>query len=384
MVSASGQAVFAIIAKDAASKVMKNVGRSFGGMKSVGEKAFAAIKVGAAAAAAALVAMGIASVNAAIQDEASSTRLLSALKARGFAQKNLTEEINKSIAAGQNLGFTDDEVRASLENATRFTKDFAKAQKIAQIAQQVSRTTGQDLATATLNVGKAYAGAGGRLLSSLGITKKGIKGQQALNAIYGKTQGAADAYSKTTAGRFATAQIKLNEAFEKLGYKFLPVVNQLLTFFTNRVLPIVNGALDAFSKGLDELTIMFQPLIKAVGELISTLGDGEGSPLVIVAKAIGAAFQIAGFGVKVFVDILTDLIKIINQVLVLLGQLGDAIGGAAGSRIGFGSGVSVPGMVSGVNGGSVNTSVQFNIGTQKQDQMVSSSIDRLRNQSRNP
>ena len=384
MVSASGQAVFAIIAKDAASKVMKNVGRSFGGMKSMGEKAFGAIKVAAAAAAAALIAMGIASVNAAIQDEASSTRLISALKARGFAQKNLTEEINKSIAAGQNLGFTDDEVRASLENATRFTKDFAKAQKIAQIAQQVSRTTGQDLATATLNVGKAYAGAGGRLLSSLGITKKGIKGQEALNAIYGKTQGAADAYSKTTAGRFATAQIKLNEAFEKLGYKFLPVVNQLLTFFTNRVLPIVNGALDAFSKGLDELAIMFQPLIKAVGELISTLGDGEGSPLVIVAKAIGAAFQIAGFGVKVFVDILTDLIKIINQVLVLLGQLGDAIGGAAGGRIGFGSGVSVPGMVPGVNGGSVNTSVQFSIGTQKQDEIVSSSIERLRNKSRNP
>ena len=384
MVSASGQAVFAIIAKDAASKVMKNVGRSFGGMKSAGEKAFAAIKVAAVAAAAALVAMGIASVNAAIQDEASSTRLLSALKARGFAQKNLTEEINKSIAAGQNLGFTDDEVRASLENATRFTKDFAKAQKIAQIAQQVSRTTGQDLATATLNVGKAYKGTGSRLLASLGITKKGIKGQEVLNAITGKTRGAAEAYSKTTAGRFATAQIKLNEAFEKLGYKFLPVINELLTFFSKRVLPFISAAIDIFSAALDGAAKMFQPLIDAVKKLMDRLGEGEGSPLVVVAKLIGAGFVIAAAGVKVFVDILVILIKIIERVLELLGQLGDAIGNAAGSRIGFGSGVSVPGMVPGVNGGMVNTNVMFNIGTQKQDEMVSSSIDRLQNRSRNP
>jgi len=384
MVSASGQAVFAIIAKDAASKVMKNVGRSFGGMKSAGEKAFAAIKVAAVAAAAALVAMGIASVNAAIEDEASTTRLLSALKARGFAQKNLTEEINKSIAAGQNLGFTDDEVRASLENATRFTKDFAKAQKIAQIAQQVSRTTGQDLATATLNVGKAYKGTGSRLLVSLGITKKGIKGQEVLNAITNKTRGAAEAYSKTTAGRFATAQIQLNEAFEKLGYRFLPVVNELLTFFSKRVMPFISAAIDIFSTALDDAAKMFQPLIDAVKKLMDRLGDGEGSPLVVVTKLIGAAFEIASAGVGIFVQILTDLIKIIERVLELLGQLGDAIGGAAGARIGFGSGVSVPGMVPGVNGGVINTSVQFNIGTQKQDEMVSSSIDRLRNTSRNP
>jgi hypothetical protein len=384
MVSASGQAVFAIIAKDAASKVMKNVGRSFGGMKSLGEKAFGAIKVGAAAAAAAIIAMGVASVNAAIQDEASSTRLISALKARGFAQKNLTEEINKSIAAGQNLGFTDDEVRASLENATRFTKDFAKAQKISKIAQQVSRTTGQDLATATLNVGKAFKGAGGRLLSSLGITKKGIKGQEALKAIYDKTKGSAEAYSKTTAGRMATAQILLNESFEKLGYKFLPVVNQLLTFFATTVIPIINNAIDIFSGALDDASAMFQPLIDAVGNLIDTLGDGEGSPLVVVPQLIGAAFEIAGAGVKFFVDLLTDLIKIIDQVLKMLGLLGDAMSGAAGQRIGFGSGVSVPGMVPGVNGGMVNTSVQFSIGTQKQDEMVSSSLDRLNNRSRNP
>jgi hypothetical protein len=182
----------------------------------------------------------------------------------------------------------------------------------------------------------------------------------------------------------ATAQILLNESFEKLGYKFLPVVNQLLTFFATTVIPIINNAIDIFSGALDDATAMFQPLIDAVGNLIDTLGDGEGSPLVVIPQLIGAAFEIAGAGVKVFVGFLTDLIKIIDQVLKMLGLLGDAMGGAAAARIGFGSGVSVPGMVPGVNGGSVNTSVQFSIGTQKQDEMVSSSIERLRNKSRNP
>ena len=220
--------------------------------------------------------------------------------------------VKRLIIAGQNLAFTDDEVRASIEVATRFTKDFSKAQQIASIAQEVSRATGQDLATATLNVGKAYKGSGARILTALGITKKGIKGQEALRAILDKTRGSADAYGKTTRGSFEIVRIKIQEIKESLGSAFLSPLAKIFTAlqphlddfakWVNNQLPAIKKFADDIAKTIiakmpEFFATLKTEIPKAIGavkgfiESVKRAAEGAGDKLgFLLTSGIGAAF----------------------------------------------------------------------------------------------
>lgn len=235
-VGSSAQVSWAFVVKDNATATIKNVSRGLDNLKKTTSKMaknvkqdFTKLSFAIAGIAAGITAATIAAIKSAVEDEASTSRLVAALTARKMATDENLASVQKLIIAGQNLAFTDDEVRSSIEVATRFTKNFSKAQQIASIAQEVARATGQDLATATLNVGKAYKGAGGRLLSTLGITKKGIKGQEALRAILDKTSGSASAYAKTTEGSFGIVQTKIQEIKESLGSAFLSPLARIFT-----------------------------------------------------------------------------------------------------------------------------------------------------------
>jgi hypothetical protein len=355
MASQAGYATFTIAAKDAASGVMGKIGNSMGKLKSIAGTAFKTLAAGALAAAAAIGALAVTAIKSAIEDEASTSRLNAALKARGLAVKALTPAINAQIAAGQKLGFTDDETRASLEAATRFTKDFTKAQQISKVAQDVARATGVDLATATVNVGKAYAGAGGRLLKTLGITDKGIKGQAALDAIFGKVQGSADAYAQTVGGKFGIAQDRMNEQIEALGYRLLPAVSGAMDFIATSVLPITDAAfqaigdaitsvgdeiskpggmlesvgavagefLNSMKPGVEAVASALGPFIQAVLNLAGALwGDGKG-PLAVAVTFIGEALNNLMLIIKPVLDILTAIINAINGVITGAAKLGD-------------------------------------------------------------
>jgi hypothetical protein len=244
-VGSSAQVSWAFVVKDNATATIKNVSRGLDNLKKTTSKMaknvkqdFTRLSFAIAGIAAGITAATISAIKSAIQDEAASSRLVAALKARKMATDENLASVQKLIIAGQNLAFTDDEVRSSIEVATRFTKDFAKAQEIASIAQEVARATGQDLATATLNVGKAYRGTGARILSALGITKKGIKGQDALRAILDKTRGSADAYGKTTEGSFEIIRIKIQEKvsdrrFSRLLRRSSPRSNHISTISRN-------------------------------------------------------------------------------------------------------------------------------------------------------
>jgi len=354
MASQAGYATFTIAAKDAASGVMGKIGNSMGKLKSVASTAFKALAAGAAAAATAIAGLAVAAIKGAIEDEQSTAKLNAALKARGIATAGLTAEIDKATKAGQAMGFTDNEVRASLEGATRFTKDFAKAQEISRIAQDVARATGTDLATATINVGKAYSGAGGRLLKTLGITEKGIKGNAALAAITGKVDGASSAYAETISGKMAIAQEAFSDQMDNLGARLLPGVSNALTFLATNVLPITDAAFkgigdaittvgDEISKpggmlesvgavagqffnsmkpGVEAVASALGPFIQAVLDLAGALwGDGKG-PLAVAVVAIGETLNNLMLILKPVLDILTAIINAINTVIGGAAKLG--------------------------------------------------------------
>ena len=315
-----GSVNYTISARDASSGTIKRINKSLDGLKKTAASMSNDVKRAGksiAVVAGAVSYFTVTAIKEAAADQASQAQLIAALKARGVATDNLTSSIDNAIAAGQQLGFTDDQVRSSLEAATRFTKDFSKAQRISEIAQQVSRITGQDLATATLNVGKAYRGTGARLLMSLGITKKGIKGQEALAAIFSKTKGATEAYSKTTAGAFSVVQIKAKELQEQFGAAFLPAVGDFFRALApeldkfSRWLATKTPDIQRFANDFTQKIIAKIPgffalirekapaALKKIGEFvdrITSIGDsakgllGPNGDITLLISGIGAAF----------------------------------------------------------------------------------------------
>jgi len=317
MASATGAATFSIVAKDAASSVLGKVGKSMGSLQNTAKRMFKAIIAGAALAAGAIAAFTVSAIKGAIEDAAATSKLTAALKARKLATESVLKAVDRQIAKGQNLAFTDDEVRSSIEASTRFSRKYSVALKIQNVAMDLARATGMGLEEATLAVGKAYQGNGGKLLKTLGINAKAISGQKALDAILGKTKGSAKAYGETVEGSFKVLSIKAAELKEQFGAAFLPAVEKLfkglapyLDRFANFIslqTPKIQKFADVLvTKIVDKLPMLmsqfeqeFPKAVAGIGQFIDKISQigkgadsllGEGGSITLLVSGIGAAF----------------------------------------------------------------------------------------------
>jgi hypothetical protein len=359
MASATSSAVFAIVAKDAASAVMGKVGKSMGRLRGAAGTAFKAMAAGAAAAAAAIGALAISAIKSAAEDEKASIRLNAALKARGFEMDKLNPKVEEQIKAFQRLGMTDDDVRAGLEVGSRFFTKQNQLLKANAVAADIAAATGKDVSTVMMALGRGAQGST-RGLAALGIVvEKGATKQDILRAATEKYAGVADEIANSTAVKFEAAQIRLNEAMENMGSKLLPVVNDALTFLTTNVLPIAEeglgklgeaiattiggltapgGMVESVGKVVGSIVDEFKPeleavatalvgpdgLFTAVSSLIGALwGDGEGA-LAFAFKALGLAIEAAFALAKPFFDALTWLVNNITAVVNALNQVSGA------------------------------------------------------------
>jgi hypothetical protein len=309
-----------ISARDAASKNIKTVNKALGNLgKTAGQigNDFRKVALGIAGVAAGIGAFTVSAIKAAAEDQQATAKLTAALKARGFATDEVRLAVEKQILAGQKLAFTDDEVRASVEASTRFTKDYAVAQQMQTVAMDLARSTGMTLADATIAVGRAYTGTGGRVLKALGITQKGIKGQEVLTAILGKTAGTASAYADTVEGSFSVLSIGAGELKEQIGDAFLPAVTKLfralapymekfgntIKAYTPQIQKFADVIVNKVIENLPRLFREFQRLVpralKTISEFAESIGGigkeadgllGPGGSITVLVTAIGAAF----------------------------------------------------------------------------------------------
>jgi hypothetical protein len=291
----SAQVTFAFLAKDAASATIRGLSNSISGLGSVAGKVGGLLKTGLKVGIAAIggaIAGATAALykftKGAIEDEAAQAKLVSLLKQRGLATKENLASTEEMIKKGARLAFTDDDIRSSLAGATQFTKNFAKAQKIATVAQDLARAKGISLEAATKLVGKAFAGSGAALKSygvnlskttsytekKIKVDKNGveivdkqikqkkeiIKGDAALAAITKSFGGSAKTYATTTAGAIQSVQIAVSEAGETIGAAFLPIINELLDVFYTKGLPII----ESVSQGIANFVTNNKELIKTV------------------------------------------------------------------------------------------------------------------------
>jgi len=178
-------------------------------------------------------------VQSAIDDETSVTRLTAALHANVPGWDGNTEAIERTIEAGQRLGFTDDDTRASLAFLTAATHDATRAQELHGTAMDLARFKGIDLQTASEALVRVEGGRF-RILAGLGIKlRDGATATEALAAVQAVAAGQAEKFGDTTAGAMKSAQIAIEEAGEAIGRELLPVVKELAVFARDKLVPAI-------------------------------------------------------------------------------------------------------------------------------------------------
>jgi len=215
---------------DKADKGTKNFSSSIGKYSKAMAKSFAIAGVAAGAYA---LKLGVDGVKSAVEDEASQKKLAKALK-------NTTGATDDQIAASEEyikkqqlqFGIADTKLRPALANLARATGDLTEAQKLNNLAIDISAATNKDLETVSLALAKASLGNLGAL-TKLGVpldaniikTKDFDKAVSTLTATFG---GSAKANTETFAGQLAILKETFGEIQEDIGFKLIPKLKLLL------------------------------------------------------------------------------------------------------------------------------------------------------------
>lgn len=236
----------------------------------------------AAAAGAYAIKLGVDSVNAAIEDEKSQRILAIQMEKTVGANENLIASVEDYISATQlRVGVQDDKLRPSFARLLRSTKDVAEAQKLLNLALDISVATGKEVDAVSMALGKAYDGNTASLGKlGLGVDSAILKSGD-LDLIMGtltKTFGGfADREAKSFDGQLRIVNIRIDELKENIGKNLLPVLGDMLVK--------VNEAAKGFSgedpKGLSARAIELGANLGdtgaySLGRSIKTLTDSFG------------------------------------------------------------------------------------------------------------
>ena len=215
--------------------------------ESFGDKATAFGKKAALAfalAGTAALAFAADAVKAAAQDSAAQEKLAETIKATTNATaaqiKGVEDYITKTSIA---IGVTDDELRPAFSRLVRSTKDTEEAQRVLNLALDLSVVAGKPVETVANALGKAYDGnttALGKL--GLGIDSNLLKSKdnEAIIKSLEKTYGNfAEGAAETAAAKFERIRIATDEAKESIGAALLPVVERLADFVLTTVVGFV-------------------------------------------------------------------------------------------------------------------------------------------------
>ena len=283
-----------------------------------GKKAAAAFAVAAVAAAAYGTKLAIDGVKAAIQDEQAQLRLASALRtATGATDAQIKATEDMILKTSLATGVADDQLRPAFQRLTVSTKDTVEAQKLLNLALDISKGKGIELETVANALGRAQDGnttALGRL--GLGLSKAELSTlsftevQSKLSDLYG---GAAAANAETFQGKIDRLKVGFDEAKESLGVALLPQVEKFITFLNNTGIPTLN----AFIAGLT-----------GTGGMSDALTQTESNA------------QLFGKGISGLVGIISGFITFLREAIGLLTMMANQL-------------ISVANIVPGVNIGSI-------------------------------
>jgi hypothetical protein len=212
--------------------------REFKQLETVGEKAQFAIKKAAIPAAAAITAvagaLGLAA-KAAAEDEQQQAILANTMQ-------NVVGATDATVAATEDMisamsratGTADSELRPAFSALLVGTKNVGEATDALSLAQDISAATGNNLATVSDALAKAYAG-NMKGLAALspemkGMIKDGASLDTVMLALNDNFGGAAAKSASTAAGQFKILKNSLAETQESIGAGLLPVLQKVLPY----------------------------------------------------------------------------------------------------------------------------------------------------------
>ena len=285
-----------------------------------GKKAALAFAVAGAAA----LKFGFDAVKAATEDQAAQELLAKTIEATTSATaaqvKGVEAYITKTSIA---IGVTDDELRPAFGRLVKSTKDVDEAQRLLNLALDLSAASGKPLETVTNALGRAYDGnttALGKL--GLGLDTNLLKSKdndaiiRQLETTYGEfAEGAAE----TAAKKFERIKIATDEAKESIGAALLPIIEELSDFVLTTAVPnlqsFVNaltgqGSLDEASKNATDGAYNFGLQIKAILKTVVAFK----TELLVLTAVIAGVFVVSKIaaGVTATILLINGLIKAYN------------------------------------------------------------------------
>ena len=207
-------------------------------------------------------------VTAAAEDQKAQEQLELAVRNNTDANTAQIEAMEETIGRMEmQKAVADDELRPALGNLVRATGDVTKAQDLLNLALDISAATGRDLQTVTLALSKAQTGQIGALtrlgipLDAAAVKSKDLDAIQA--DLAARFAGASDAAANSAEGGMKKLQIALDNTYEAVGYRLLPVLNDYVTVLGD----LASKALDAEGSN-NKLLSNFGSLFKTVFPLV--------------------------------------------------------------------------------------------------------------------
>jgi hypothetical protein len=320
--------------------------------KEFGVKAAAAFAVAGAA----IGAFAVSAVKAAAEDETAQRRLAETITATTGATAKQIESVEQYIKQTSiAIGVADDGLRPAFTRLVRSTQDVEEAQKLLNLALDLSAATGKPLETISNALGRAYDGnttALGKL--GLGLDADIIKSKD-FDAIFKELTGTfgnfAENEAETTTKQMERVKIALDEAKESIGAALLPVVQELTAWILDNFIP----ALEAFISGLtggngltESMTAAEKKALdfgKKVNGVINTVVDLK-DELLILAGVIATVFVVSkvAAAVTATIALITSLIRAYNLLKgsAIVAGVASAFAlnpllGAGAAAIGFGA-----------------------------------------------
>jgi len=276
------------------------------------KKAGVAFAAAGAAAGAYAIKIGIDGVKAAIEDEQAQVKLANALKsATGATEAQIAATEDQILKMSLATGVSDSKLRPALQRIALSTNDLSKAQDLLSVALDVSTSTGKPLEAVANAIGKAYDGntaALGKL--GIGLSSAELKTmsftdvQTKLTDLFG---GAAAANAETYQGRLDRLKVTFEEAKETIGYKLLPIIQQLVDFIVSKVVPALGKFADFFkpiTEAIDNNKETFMQFIEFIQKYV----------VPVLVTVLGGAFKVVG-------EIAGGIINVIGAVISGLNSL---------------------------------------------------------------
>ena len=243
-----------------------------------------------------VIAYGKASVKAFMEDEASATRLASAVKNLGLAyeQPAIDSYLQKLEASS---AIADDSLRPALQALLTTTGSLSESQKILGIALDVSRGSGRELTQVTQDLAQAYVGnTRGLRKYNLGLTQAELKTMSFADVQARLTEqfsGSNAAYLDTYAGKLSILTVAAGNAQETIGKGLVDA----LVLAGGK-----DGDIQSVANAMQDLSIFTADVIRGIG--------------VLAGKFSGLEAKTGKFG-KFIKDLITQLSPLITAIEAL-------------------------------------------------------------------